>query len=84
VVLSGAPAAPRHCVACRLACLACRCRSGRSLAQIVKELSIYLIGWRGYFGFCQTPSVLRALDEWSWRLRAVTWKQWKRGRTRFC
>ncbi|CAN7520423.1 hypothetical protein LJR220_004720 [Bradyrhizobium sp. LjRoot220] len=33
-------------------------------AQTVKELSAYLTGWRGYFGFCQTPSVLRALDEW--------------------
>jgi RNA-directed DNA polymerase len=57
---------------------------GRSLAQIVKELSVYLRGWRGYFGFCQTPSVLRALDEWTRRrLRASAWKQWKRGRTRF-
>jgi RNA-directed DNA polymerase len=57
---------------------------GRSLAQIVKELSVYLRGWRGYFGFCQTPSVLRALDEWTRRrLRAVVWKQWKRGPTRF-
>ena len=57
---------------------------GRSLAQIVKELSVYLRGWRGYFGFCQTPSVLRALDEWTRRrLRAIAWKQWKRGRTRF-
>ncbi|MGA2426684.1 MAG: group II intron reverse transcriptase/maturase [Terriglobales bacterium] len=57
---------------------------GQSLAQIVKELSRYLIGWRGYFGFCQTPSVLRALDEWTRRrLRAIAWKQWKRGRTRF-
>jgi RNA-directed DNA polymerase len=57
---------------------------GRSLAQIVKELSVYLIGWRGYFGFCQTPSVLRALDEWlRRRLRAIAWKQWKRGSTRF-
>ena len=57
---------------------------GQSLAQIVKELSRYLIGWRGYFGFCQTPSVLRALDEWiRRRLRAIAWKQWKRGRTRF-
>jgi RNA-directed DNA polymerase len=58
--------------------------SGRSLAQIVKELSVYLLGWRGYFGFCQTPSVLRALDEWlRRRLRAIAWKQWKTGRTRF-
>src|SRR5262245_33264147 len=57
---------------------------GRSLAQTVRELSIYLIGWRGYFGFCQTPSVLRALDEWiRRRLRTIAWKQWKRGRTRF-
>jgi RNA-directed DNA polymerase len=57
---------------------------GRSLAQIVKELSVYLTGWRGYFGFCQTPSVLRALDEWlRRRLRAIAWKQWKTGRTRF-
>jgi len=41
---------------------------GKSLAQIVKELSTYLVGWRGYFGFCQTPSVLRALDAWVRRL----------------
>jgi RNA-directed DNA polymerase len=57
---------------------------GRSLPQIVKELSVYLLGWRGYFGFCQTPSVLRALDEWlRRRLRAIAWKQWKTARTRF-
>jgi RNA-directed DNA polymerase len=57
---------------------------GKSLAQIVKELSTYLVGWRGYFGFCQTPSVLRTLDEWiRRRLRAIAWKQWKRGPTRF-
>jgi RNA-directed DNA polymerase len=57
---------------------------GRSLKQIVKELSAYLIGWRGYFGFCQTPSVLRKLDEWlRRRLRAIAWKQWKTGPARF-
>jgi RNA-directed DNA polymerase len=57
---------------------------GASLPQIVKELSVYLVGWRGYFGFCQTPSVLHALDEWlRRRLRAIAWKQWKRGRNRF-
>ena len=56
---------------------------GRSLAQIAKELSIYLKGWRSYFGFCQTLSVLRKLDEWTRRrVRAIAWKQWKRGRTR--
>jgi RNA-directed DNA polymerase len=57
---------------------------GQSLAQVVKKLSVYLIGWRGYFGFCQTPSVLRELDEWiRRRLRSIAWKQWKRGPARF-
>jgi RNA-directed DNA polymerase len=57
---------------------------GKSLSQVAKELSCYLIGWRGYFGFCQTPSVLRELDQWiRRRLRAIPWKQWKRGRTRY-
>jgi RNA-directed DNA polymerase len=57
---------------------------GQSPSQIVKELSCYLVGWRGYFGFCETPSVLRALDQWiRRRLRAIVWKQWKRGRTRY-
>jgi RNA-directed DNA polymerase len=57
---------------------------GRSLVQMAKELSTYLIGWRGYFGFCQTPSVLRVLDRWiRRRLRAVVWKQWKCGPARF-
>jgi RNA-directed DNA polymerase len=58
--------------------------SGRALAQIVEKLAAYLIGWRGYFGFCETPSVLRALDEWiRRRLRATAWQHWKRGRARF-
>jgi RNA-directed DNA polymerase len=57
---------------------------GSSLAQIIKELSVYLIGWRGYFGFCETPSVLRELDQWiRRRLRAIVWKQWKSGPTRY-
>lgn len=48
----------------------------RGLVQVVKELSVYLKGWRGYSGFCQTPSVLRTLDEWiRRRLRAIAWKQ---------
>ena len=39
---------------------------------------------KAYFGFCETPSVLRDLDQWlRRRLRAVIWKQWKRGKVRF-
>jgi RNA-directed DNA polymerase len=57
---------------------------GISLDQMTKELAAYLRGWKGYFGFCQTPSVLGTLDQWlRRRLRAVIWKQWKRGRVRY-
>ncbi len=57
---------------------------GVSLEEMVRQLSIYLRGWRGYFGFCQTPSVLQHLDEWiRRRLRSASWKQWRRGRRRF-
>jgi RNA-directed DNA polymerase len=57
---------------------------GVSFRRMVDELSIYVRGWRGYFGFCQTPSVLEGLDSWiRRRLRSVIWKQWKRGRRRF-
>ena len=57
---------------------------GVSIEEMVRQLAIYLRGWRGYFGFCQTPSVLKSLEEWTRRrLRSVVWKQWKRGRVRF-
>jgi RNA-directed DNA polymerase len=57
---------------------------GISLSQMVKEITTYLRGWLGYFGDCQTPSVLQDLGSWlRRRLRSVVWKQWKRGRTRF-
>jgi len=57
---------------------------GSSLARVIGELRSYLIGWRGYFGFCETPSVLRDLDSWLHRrLRSYAWKQWKTGQRRF-
>jgi len=57
---------------------------GVSLERMVAQLRRYLVGWRGYFGFCQTPSVLRNLDSWiRRRLRCFQWKLWKRGKTRF-
>ena len=63
--------------------LTCRTR-GISMEQRAQELTAYLRGWRGYFGFCQTPSVLQDLDQWlRRRLRSAMWKQWKRGRRRF-
>jgi RNA-directed DNA polymerase len=57
---------------------------GVSLEVMVGKLNLYLRGWHGYFGFCQTASVLSDLDSWiRRRLRCVVWKQWKRGRTRY-
>jgi RNA-directed DNA polymerase len=57
---------------------------GISIAQMTKELSDYLRGWKSYFGFAETPSVLRKLDQWiRQRMRSVIWKQWKCGRRRF-
>lgn len=57
---------------------------GVKVETMVAQLSRYLRGWLGYFGFCQTPWVLRGLESWlRRRLRAVLWKQWKRGKVRF-
>ena len=38
--------------------------SGVSLEKLTERLAPYLIGWRGYFRFCQTPRVLSNLDAW--------------------
>jgi RNA-directed DNA polymerase len=57
---------------------------GRSLEQIVEDLAPYLIGWRGYFGFCQTPRELTKLEAWiRRRLRSYLWRQWRNGHNRF-
>lgn len=57
---------------------------GVSIEKMAEELGCYLRGWIGYFGKCQTPSVLQGLEEWvRRRLRASIWKQWKRGSVRF-
>jgi RNA-directed DNA polymerase len=57
---------------------------GRSTEQMATDLTRYLQGWIGYFGKCQTPSVLAGLEEWvRRRLRSAIWKQWKRGPARY-
>src|SRR5215469_5255029 len=49
---------------------------GVSIKATMEELASY--GWRGYFGFCETPEVLVALTRWvRLRLRAALWRQWK-------
>ena len=54
------------------------------LEQMRKELEAYVRGWKSYFGYCQTPSLLKTLDQWiRRRLRSMIWKQWKRGKHRY-
>ena len=51
---------------------------------MAEELARYLRGWLGYFGWCQTPSVIESLEGWTRRrLRSAIWKQWRRGRVRY-
>src|SRR5450432_699011 len=57
---------------------------GVSLQQVIKELKPYIVGWRSYFGFCQTPRVLTNLEAWiRRRLRLYLWRQWRSGQNRF-
>ena len=56
---------------------------GVSITTTMEELASYMRGWRGYFGFCETPQVLVALTRWvRLRLRAALWRQWKTPRRR--
>jgi len=56
---------------------------GVSMKATIAELAPYMRGWRGYFGFCETPEVLIGLTRWvRLRLRAAMWRQWKTPRRR--
>ena len=67
----------------RIRKLTCRTR-GVSTERMAEELARYLRGWLGYFGKCETPSVLQRLEAWTRRrVRSAIWKQWKRSPVRF-
>jgi len=54
-----------------------------SLETTMATLAPYMRGWRGYFGFCETPDVLIQLTRWvRVRLRVALWRQWKTPRRR--
>src|ERR1022692_1019843 len=56
---------------------------GVSMETTMEELAPYMRGWRGYFGFCETPEVLISLTRWvRLRLRSALWRQWKTPRRR--
>jgi RNA-directed DNA polymerase len=53
---------------------------GKSMAETVQKLKIYVTGWKAYFTLAETPRAWRKLDEWMrHRLRAIQLKQWRRG-----
>lgn len=57
---------------------------GKSVKQVVEDLAQYLKGWKSYFGYCQTPSLLKRLDCWiRHRLRSLVWKQWELPKKRY-
>ena len=63
--------------------ITCRTR-GVSTERMADELTRYLRGWIGYFGKCETPSVLQSLEAWTRRrLRSAIWRQWRRSPVRF-
>jgi RNA-directed DNA polymerase len=57
---------------------------GWDIARMVARLSRYLRGWLGYYGYCETPSVLERLEGWiRRRLRSVYWKHWRISKRRY-
>jgi RNA-directed DNA polymerase len=56
---------------------------GKSMAQIIYKLNLYLRGWWNYYRLSETRYFLKSLNGWIIRrLRCVLWKQWKNPRTK--
>lgn len=55
-----------------------RRNKGRSVLNVVEQLTRYVNGWKGYFRLAETSTIFRDLDSWiRRRLRSLYWKQWK-------
>jgi len=60
-----------------------RTRAGK-VEDLLKAMSIYIVGWIGYYRLARTQSVYEEMDGWiRRRLRQIIWKRWKRGTTRY-
>ena len=58
--------------------------SGRSFLSIIGQLTTYLRGWCGYYGFSEQKGLFRDLNAWiRRRLRSYLWEQWKTPRRRY-
>jgi RNA-directed DNA polymerase len=57
---------------------------GHSLNEVVKQMRVYVLGWKAYFRLADTPGVWSDLDKWiRHRIRAIQLKQWTRGTTTY-
>lgn len=51
---------------------------GTSIDTVIRELSVYLRGWYGYFRIVDAKCARQNLDGWvRRRIRALAWRQWK-------
>jgi RNA-directed DNA polymerase len=58
--------------------------AGRSIEQVVEEITSYLKGWLNYFGFCQVQKDFIELIKWlRRRLRSYLWRQWETPKNRY-
>ncbi len=52
--------------------------------DLINELKIYFVGWKGYFNHAEFKSELGHVDSWvRHRLRNFIWLQWRKCQTRF-
>ena len=56
---------------------------GKSMAQIICKLNLYLKGWWTYYSLSEARYIFKSLNGWIIRrLRCLLWKQWKNPRTK--
>ncbi|MCY3624704.1 MAG: hypothetical protein OXH71_04110 [Candidatus Dadabacteria bacterium] len=54
-----------------------RCVKGVSLDELIKDLSRYITGWRGYFGYCEIPQETSAIFHQNHLLAYLLHQAWK-------
>lgn len=58
--------------------------NGMGIKERQNRLNQVIRGWMNYFKLADAKKLIQGLDEWiRSRIRMVTWKRWKRVRTRF-
>jgi len=61
-----------------------RAGRGRTLRQVIEDLTPVIRGWAAYFRMVEVKTSLEELDQWLRRkLRCLLWRQWKRPQIRF-